>query len=406
MFFKKKPLAKAIKKNDTAEVKKLLSAGADPNEKAYLVKAVAKGNAEMVKALLEAGANPTRKSPLSDAVEKDHGEIVKMLLEKTPTPDLNGLLELVALLVSPKAGKVLIEAGASAKGISICNAVAQKNYELVKLLVENGADANEMCSSSQNALYSALGPGHMYHPHKEMVYFLLDNGADPLFVSESNRLKFANTPGKFDLSLTTYNELLCPFFKALQGDDEMINKFLEKIDIEKSVKNGMNALYFACRRGPVSTVKYLIDKGMDIHKATAFEVSPFFFIGGKEIYEKIMLFKELGFDIHSTTKNEGYNLLHISVVDNNAEAVEACVKAGIDINSWVANKREYPQINALHLACANAKRDVALKLIELKADLNAIYKDEHSRQYTPMQIAKGGLIRDLEKAGARFHVSS
>lgn len=406
MFFKKKPLAKAIKNNDAAEVKQLLAGGANPNEKAYLIKAVKTGNAEMVEALLDAGADITRKDPMGEAIEKDDAEITKMLLAKMPEADVNSYMELALAFVSPKAANVLIEAGASVKGASICNAAERHNFEMVKLLVENGADANQMCSGNQNALYSALGPGNMYHPHKEMVYFLLEKGADPLFVGESSHLKFANTPGKIDLSLENYTELTSPFFKALQGDDEMINKFLEKIDIEKSGKKGMNALYFACRRGPVSSVKYLIDKGMDIHKAQAYGVSPFFFIGGREIYEKIMLFKELGFDIHSTTPNEGYNLLHISAVDNNGEAVEACVKAGIDINSWVKNKRQYPQINALHLACANAKRDAALKLIELKADLNAIYRDEHSRKYTPMQIAKGGLIRDLEKAGARFNVSS
>ena len=84
------PLHEASRKGDTAEVKRLIAAGADVGARdddgdAPLHKASRNGHAEVVEVLLAAGALVTAtghegQTPLDVASGEGHGEVVKILI--------------------------------------------------------------------------------------------------------------------------------------------------------------------------------------------------------------------------------------------------------------------------------------------------------------------------------------
>ena len=435
MFFRKNPLQKAIKNEQVEEIKSILSVGVQLNEKNYLNQAINTANIEIIKLLVEAGIDVNRKDPLSNAIGEEQFETVKILLDKGADPNYEeylhkmleaGNVEITRLLIDagakphefdlffaiqskkPEIVRILLDAGVSVKGKKniepIILAVEIDNLEMIKMLVEAGAEINVIKDNGQTPLYMALGVNEDFNPNIPIVEFLLENGAQSMIVGKDSETKIAYTPGKLDFSLVNVDKFISPLFKVFKdGSPELVDKFVEKVDIYAKANNGMTALHIACRSAKALVVKKLVERGMNINSTEENKVIPFFFIGGQEVFEKIKFFEEIGFNIHSNTK-DGYNLLHVSAMDDNADAVEACVKAGINIESLVRGNFKQPKrVNALHLACSNADREATKKLIELGANLNSIYKDEFGRSYSPMQIAKGGLISVLEKAGAEWN---
>jgi hypothetical protein len=148
---------------------------ADLNEK--LLDAVEEGDIAKVQELLKKGADPNArdhgprerwwrygKTPLCLAVEHGHSEIVKLLIEHGA--DVNASCYIDSFETP------------------LHRAVVDDNIEIAKLLIQNGADVNARRS------FDGLTPLHLaaLNGYSKMVRLLLENGADP-----SIRDNFGNT---------------------------------------------------------------------------------------------------------------------------------------------------------------------------------------------------------------------
>ena len=123
-----------------------------------LVKAILKGNAKKVEKLLKKGADPNEydflkeKFPLELAIDRNNAEIVGILLRYKANPDG--------------------EPDRYTPFIPLMNAVEQKS-EIVKMLVESGANANHGNNFYVNPLEKALVFNRM-----EMAEILAESGTD------------------------------------------------------------------------------------------------------------------------------------------------------------------------------------------------------------------------------------
>jgi len=191
-----------IKNNDVASVKKAIEEGADvdatvedlkyqnsPITKNYsLLMVAAKSNALLVAELLiNSGANVNQKvegfTALDYAIEAKSFEIVRLLLEhgaivnpvaqNAEVP--NNPLEEAVDSNDPQIVKLLIEKGANVRDSSLplFSAAYSNSVEIAKILVENGADLNEATTDGRTPLMIAVEQGSY-----EMVRFLLEKGAD------------------------------------------------------------------------------------------------------------------------------------------------------------------------------------------------------------------------------------
>lgn len=162
--------------------------------------------------------NGNGQTPLHLAVESNFLDVARLLLnrgarvdgkdirDRTPLYFAIGLehTEMVALLVQFKAD---IHAPAGKLGCSFLNrAVNSGNLEIVKLLIENGADINDrrgIYGESETAMHMAVED-----EKKEILEYLLEKGADTNIINSRNQ-----TP----LQLTkyqNYEDLLYEFGKV------------------------------------------------------------------------------------------------------------------------------------------------------------------------------------------------
>jgi len=192
-----------------------------------LVKFARAGKLEIVKKLVETGANPDNDRALACA--RDHIEVVEYLNDANVQKHLDNSLKIFAKLGKLEIVKFLVEAGANPNiDMSI---VANRGYlEVVKHLVSKGADIN-----ANEAINYAAFNGHL-----NIVRWMLDAGADATL--ECSKHLVANV--------------------CMMGDLNLLKR-LDKM--EAVVSDNPGAFKMACERGHLEIVKYLVERGNDVH---------------------------------------------------------------------------------------------------------------------------------------------
>lgn len=188
-------LYEAVQYQDAAAVSKLLAEGADPNSVnslgyTPLLRAVETGQAAIVHRLLEAGANTDHRdgdgrTAAELAVEADNGDVIEALLNAGAdfnTADAYG--NTLVLRVIQNEGEAMYEtlAAFGRHGVNVNRgnssttplyyAVEQDNADLVRALLEAGADPSLATESGNLPLIPALS-------NPVMLDLLLSAGADP-----------------------------------------------------------------------------------------------------------------------------------------------------------------------------------------------------------------------------------
>jgi len=157
-----------------------------------LFKAVDKGDAQKVKALLEKGADPNVYTedglfPLWRATANNNQEITKLLLENGATVDLENKTSsgsLTSLIYPSQEGyfeivKLLVDHGADInynafKGFTPIRIAARNGHlNIIKYLAEHGAKIDVKAEDGATPLEHAASKGHY-----DVVRFLIDKGAN------------------------------------------------------------------------------------------------------------------------------------------------------------------------------------------------------------------------------------
>lgn len=119
-------------------------------------------------------------------LEKEKNEICKSILNSGIDVNSKTLQGVPLLCVATRNDnkemlELLLEKGADINEVSedrgyspVMDAVWRKNYEIAKLLINHGADLSTMSSDGQSILVLAVGNGN-----SKIVKLLLDSGADP-----------------------------------------------------------------------------------------------------------------------------------------------------------------------------------------------------------------------------------
>lgn len=197
------PLLRAAWDGNLAEARRLLAAGADPNQAVPrlgtpLILAATQGHGDIVEALLGAGADPAfaerggerpadlQRTPLGAAARQGDLEVVRRLLAAGAPVDLAPRGDATPLMNAAERGhrdvvEALLDAGADPKavirgdGTPLIAAARGGDAEVVRRLLDAGADPNVYVPGDETALQQAIEGGHA-----EVVRILLEAGADAL----------------------------------------------------------------------------------------------------------------------------------------------------------------------------------------------------------------------------------
>ncbi|KAF5874813.1 putative nb-arc and ankyrin domain protein [Botrytis fragariae] len=300
------PLMEASLAGSLDIVKLLLKKGAKTDYRGYnnrtpLMNAAFYGRKNVVDLLLENDAEVNcvdfgNESPLMKAAATGHVNIMSLLLEKGAKFDCKEEGFALALLSNSRYGRkemveFLLQSGVDASPrdmmpgyqgwTPLIHAASNGNENIVKLLLENGAEINAKSESGCTPLYEAASWGH---GHEAVVAILLKQSASTEVENKDNNglllkaVKIAISEGKLSILKLLLEKTpninqkgamgQTPLFWAISSlNEDMVKLLLDKgASIESRSDGGLSPLMHAILiGGHLRIVKTLLDRGADIN---------------------------------------------------------------------------------------------------------------------------------------------
>ena len=234
-----RPLHWAILSDDWGLVREFIREGADVNvgysQNALDIAKLMQSETKLTESLIaEKGVDATfgwsGKTLLLQASERKQAEIVKLLIDNGADPNIKSRQGETALMLAAEQGyKVVAE--------------REREYtEIVKILIDNNADLNIKSGGGYSALMYAVSRGG----HTEIVELLIDNGADLNIETNSNETALMRS--------------------ATRGHIEMVKLLIDNgADLNIKNSGGNTALMFAASSGHTEIVKLLLDNKADLN---------------------------------------------------------------------------------------------------------------------------------------------
>lgn len=258
----------------------------------YLIR---NGNAELIDFLIDNEVdlnveNTYGDSPLQLAIDRRYLNIIKLLVKNGARSD-----EVLCRILALNHDNVREEAGI--------------------ILLENGADPNQICKDGRKKYYSLINRASAVG-YTRMVKVLLKKGADPNSIDwlESTSIIEASINGHLDilkLLMKNGGKLRCsstdgytPLIAASENDHvEIVRmlldpRYIDNVDINSKFDNSASALTFGALNDNVEIVEMLISKGADIESVSDGGYTPLLHAAEDGHTQVVKLLVENGANIH------------------------------------------------------------------------------------------------------------
>ncbi len=344
------PLMAAARTGKIDAVELLLEAGSDANaadtyqNETALMRAAEEGHADVVNALLAAGANPNVKAHVSSLTERKHADHATGGFTALMFAARNGHESVVRALAKGGADlKATNGDGLTATSIAIIN----DRLDLAKTLVDLGADPNDGSLFFAADMHDATTDMHAHDGSRlradygnqltalELVKLLLERGADPnkAFVGQIHNTSLCCDP----------EQNASPFFRAAIASDVEVLKLMihhgAKVDWSpsetKKKKDGDDAGGGGGRgNGNVGKTPAMVTmvggRGAAFAAGPGFErliAPPYREPGSRDQSEALKLLLDAGADPNAKSP-DGASLLHQAVTARRTDMIRALVAKG------------------------------------------------------------------------------
>ncbi|QTG98974.1 ankyrin repeat domain-containing protein [Wolbachia pipientis] len=332
-------------------------------------------------------------TPLDLLIENNREEGVKNILDNLRRERYPSKL--------PKVINTLDEYGYS----PLRFAVENSNLQIVKYLVESGADLDIKYEKGFTPLHFAAVFGDL-----ELARYLIDE--------EGVSFNVLDKYGRSPLHIASENGRI-ELVKYLVGE--------KKANLNLQDKNGMTPLHFVAENGHLGIVKFLIDKGADFFlRDRLFKSTPIEWAIHKRLDDIVKYLTEVkdrfGFTYLHKAAWDGNLDLFKYLINHNADLYRvgkdgssplhrAAENGKLEIVRYIIDKKLYNidvvdniKQTPLHLAAQNGYLEIVKILKEKGADINAV---DYNKD-TPLHLAaKGGflnVVMYLIRNNANYHI--
>jgi len=256
------------------------------------------------------------------------------------------------------------------------------NYELIKYLIEHGANSDATNSIIGNRplmtiIYAFVSKYRQDH-HKlfntlwpdflKIVKFLISLGASVNTVNDIGETPFLHFSHDFFSNPCLLRNEACV---------NLIDYFIEiGANVNTRDRKKQTILHYACQYGNKRHMNYLIEKGADPNTEDHEGKTPLFIACSNNNTDCIEYLVEFGVDINKEDR-EGRTPLFIVCLNNNEKYIKYLVEHGAN-----PNKKDRQENTPLSILCKNNFLDGIKYLIEHGVDLNVLDRERK----TPLEI--------------------
>ncbi|XP_059168430.1 serine/threonine-protein phosphatase 6 regulatory ankyrin repeat subunit B-like [Physella acuta] len=282
----------------------------------FLVSTAGKGKFDVVRILLTHGVdvnsrNNRSQTALIKASQFGRLGVVKLLLEYKADVKLIDRKDKSALCYSVKKGfveivKLLVKNGADVNypwfTTPLHESCKSGCFELVEILVKAKANVNLIDKNTKTALCYSVENGFV-----EIVRLLVDNGAD-----------------------VNYTSLTTPLHESCKdGCFELVKMLVQAgADVNKTDYPGDSPLCISTRRGKIDIVQFLVENGADVNIGKS---PPLFYACDEGYFEITKSLVEAGADVN-LLNSDGESVLGKSVFKGHLDIVEFLLEKGANVN--------------------------------------------------------------------------
>lgn len=275
--------------------------------------------------------------------------------------------------------------------------------DVVKLLLDNGADAGLGNQSNRTPMHFAAETGNF-----QILSLLTDAGADvnctdnngmtPLMLLAKNgrtaaAMKLLQNPD-VDISIKDNHSRMAIDYATSSGLRELVEA-LSQAGEEHADSCGNTTLHHACWDMQSEVVRVLVEKEPEnVNKRNDNGESPLLLAVRRENLMIVELLLAAGAQPDCADDN-GVLPLHIAAGNGDYFVGKALLSSGAQINRKDADGQ-----TPLILAAENGRNDFSAMLIEMGADVNAVDNDQHSAMYYASEAGYTEIVEQLLIAGA------
>ncbi len=390
-------LMRAYREGKICLVNELLKTGVDLNRKnewgdTILTLAISNGDADFVRELIASGAKVQEMRRFSLPSQPNAVEIVNMLIESGLSKDQMSDRLVNAIYINDiEVAKLLISHGAdvnkrlnSTDPYPLITAAKKGNIQMVKLLLESGADPAARDTDGNSALSRAAAEGHI-----EVVKMLLDvyrpislMHADPVFLNgvKSGSLQMVNLLIDAGFDVNQMSSYTTPLIEAVRNGNQGITARILSVHPDLEAASGeWTALLMAVAGKHTDITRLLIQAGADVNAAASGK-TPLMIAAKQDELPLIKMLINAGADLDRQDAF-GMSALLMVAANGQTKAVQLLLTAGVDFELY-DNKGK----TALMLA-ADACHAAVVKIL-IEAGANPEIKDtagKTARDYAQRQ---------------------
>jgi len=398
-------IVQAAKENNINGIKKIINSNVSLNEKDQefgknaLMWAAWDDNYEIAKFLIESGADINEidnhgYTALLWAIKKGSTSVTRLLLQNKIL--MGNDIKCSPLFIACWARQkeiinILHEYGVSMnikyeKGVTVLMLSSSFGFnDIVETLVNNGANINYENNNGENALFYAIRNGHI-----SIINYLLSKDMD---IQHKN--KFGQN---LLISLLIEKDNTLYWIKEFMAENHVANNILNKRNAVYGTKTS-GEFFYTNNDYFINTVKFLIDKKIDINNVDNFGNTPLIYAAINGDFKVAKLLIENGASLNIENKKNKTALIY--AVDNASyELEQMLLKNNIDINKFDISGN-----NAIMYAIKNQDKDIVQDLIKHKIELNYKNCDGFSPLYQSIVQNDFDFARMLLENGANPNVS-
>lgn len=215
------------------------------------------------------------------------------------------------------------------------------DLEMVKLLVQKGADINHKTDQGISTLSISVQQGHL-----EVIRYLIEQGADIHAKNEDGYTAF--------------------HWSVEGGHIDVVKYFVEQgTDIGLQGINGNTPLHFSAEKGYLDCLKYLCEQGADIHAKNKWGYTALLASARAGHLDCVKYLHRQGCDVNSSNK-KGHTALLASAKNGHLDCLKYLIQQGAKIN-----EKSKDGFTALMCAATEGYLDMVKWLVGQGADINA-----------------------------------